>query len=68
MPEMFSYIFSSMETTERTLRLHRAIDFNLTICALAAAAALFTQAKRIEALEDRVDVLNQKIRSESVSE
>lgn len=51
MPEMMSYIFSTLEANENAIRNQTRINRNFVLIAGLAAACMVVQHKRIKALE-----------------
>lgn len=60
MPEMMSYIFSTLEHSERFIRDQAKANRNIMLFALGLTAVTILQAKRIKALEMKVKELAQE--------
>lgn len=59
MPEMFSYIFSNLEASERAIREQGRFNRNMLILSIASVILISIQVKRIEKLEKEVEELKQ---------
>lgn len=57
MPEVFSYIFRSLEVTEKALRNQARTNRNMVVLAAAITAYAIVQTKRIDILEKEVKEL-----------
>lgn len=60
MPEMFSYIFTCLETHEKTIRDQTRFNRNLAVFAVVSSIVIGMQLKRIEKLEEDIKELKKK--------
>lgn len=64
MPEMLSYIFSTLEAAERSIRDQSKINRNIAIFAVAITAYSIMQTRRIRALEYKIGELKSEEKEE----
>lgn len=57
MPEMISYIFGTLEATERTLRRQSKFNKGVMLFSAAIGAYAYLQSKKIKELETKVETL-----------